>query len=349
MSAQPESILKIDINEDELTHRGLGRTSFTLLHGGVSELAEPEIEVSDLNAEAPRFNILDKLTSKELDAFGLAALGYSNREISNQLDRVIETTRGHINSVCAKLGADDKKTAIQIAIEAGLIERIRVSNEEAKHAKAALQALEEMERQREPEPAKNHLTKGQLEVLEALSKDLTNQQIADLLGKSEATIKFHLKAINRRLGLKNRVEAKRSIIFSEDGELMFAIPLDYNWKEEVMNEDKLNQGDTGPQIAQAKAIEADIEAQLGTEIDATVKAVLGQPGAEGKSVGDLSFPMTNENMLMELVDKNFAPIDAIDTKQIGVNGLVAAIMMTRSNKKSLFFDKDTLPHARNVS
>ena len=51
------------------------------------------------------------------------------------------------------------------------------------------------------------LTPRQLDILQALSRGLTNGEIAKLLGLSTAGIKFHLLTIFRKLGVANRSEA----------------------------------------------------------------------------------------------------------------------------------------------
>lgn len=51
------------------------------------------------------------------------------------------------------------------------------------------------------------LTAGQVRVLELLSSGKTNRQIAELLGLSEGTVKVHLTAIFRALGVESRAQA----------------------------------------------------------------------------------------------------------------------------------------------
>jgi DNA-binding NarL/FixJ family response regulator len=53
------------------------------------------------------------------------------------------------------------------------------------------------------------LTPRQLEVLELIAQDLTNQEIADQLYISENTVKYHVRQILERLDLADRYEAAR--------------------------------------------------------------------------------------------------------------------------------------------
>jgi DNA-binding NarL/FixJ family response regulator len=52
-----------------------------------------------------------------------------------------------------------------------------------------------------------YLSKRQLEVLRLVAEGHTNQQIAEELVIAEATVKSHLRAINKALGAKNRTQA----------------------------------------------------------------------------------------------------------------------------------------------
>jgi DNA-binding NarL/FixJ family response regulator len=51
------------------------------------------------------------------------------------------------------------------------------------------------------------LTERQEQVLEQLKHGISNKQIAEHLGVSEATVKVHISAILKTLGLRSRVEA----------------------------------------------------------------------------------------------------------------------------------------------
>ena len=53
------------------------------------------------------------------------------------------------------------------------------------------------------------LTKREIEVLQLLVQGLANKQIANALGISEHTIKFHISSIYSKLGVNNRAEVVR--------------------------------------------------------------------------------------------------------------------------------------------
>ena len=52
----------------------------------------------------------------------------------------------------------------------------------------------------------DRLTPRQMEVVQLVSKDLSNKEIAEKLGISEKTVKQHLHAIFRKLKVKNRID-----------------------------------------------------------------------------------------------------------------------------------------------
>ena len=58
-----------------------------------------------------------------------------------------------------------------------------------------------------PGDPKKLLTTRELEVLEMASYGLTNMQIASRLSVSVHAVKFHLAAVYRKLGVRNRTEA----------------------------------------------------------------------------------------------------------------------------------------------
>ncbi len=53
------------------------------------------------------------------------------------------------------------------------------------------------------------LTEREVEILGALSRGLSNEQIAKELWVTQQTVKFHLTNVYRKLGVKNRAEALR--------------------------------------------------------------------------------------------------------------------------------------------
>ena len=56
------------------------------------------------------------------------------------------------------------------------------------------------------------LTHRELEVLELLAEGLANKGIAERLGISDQTVKFHVAAIMGKLGTSNRVETVRRAV-----------------------------------------------------------------------------------------------------------------------------------------
>lgn len=62
-------------------------------------------------------------------------------------------------------------------------------------------------RKRQEKESDTALTPRQLEVLQAMARGLTNDQIADELFIAEQTVKNHIRNILRKLGVETRVEA----------------------------------------------------------------------------------------------------------------------------------------------
>jgi DNA-binding NarL/FixJ family response regulator len=58
-------------------------------------------------------------------------------------------------------------------------------------------------------PVQETLTPREIEVLELAGEGLANKEIAERLGISDQTVKFHLGSINGKLGASNRTDAVR--------------------------------------------------------------------------------------------------------------------------------------------
>lgn len=61
------------------------------------------------------------------------------------------------------------------------------------------------------------LTRRQREVLDQLAKGLSNKQIAERLGMSSGTTRTHVAAVLRTLGVRNRLQATKLYLQSEQG------------------------------------------------------------------------------------------------------------------------------------
>jgi DNA-binding NarL/FixJ family response regulator len=67
--------------------------------------------------------ILDSLTGRELEVFGLVAKGMSNQELADALHMSSATAKTHVSRVLMKLDARDRAQLVVIAYETGFIAR----------------------------------------------------------------------------------------------------------------------------------------------------------------------------------------------------------------------------------
>jgi DNA-binding NarL/FixJ family response regulator len=76
---------------------------------------------SDVATEMAKHAADAALTARELDVFRLVASGYANKVISAHLDINEETTKTHVKSILAKLGARDRTHAVSLGLKRGII------------------------------------------------------------------------------------------------------------------------------------------------------------------------------------------------------------------------------------
>jgi DNA-binding NarL/FixJ family response regulator len=62
------------------------------------------------------------------------------------------------------------------------------------------------------EPLVESLTRREIQVLELLAEGLSNKAIANQLGISDQTVKFHVSSISGKLGAANRTDAVRRAV-----------------------------------------------------------------------------------------------------------------------------------------
>jgi NarL family two-component system response regulator YdfI len=103
----------------------------------------------------------------------------------------------------ARLRSELDPTAIEIVGECDTLADI----DAAIRADAVL--LAEDRGQRERNRMEEALTPREIEVLELLADGLPNKAIAERLGISDQTVKFHVASISGKLGAANRTDAVR--------------------------------------------------------------------------------------------------------------------------------------------
>lgn len=106
----------------------------------------------------------------------------------------------------ARLRAELEESSFTIAGEFATLAEARASRIEAD---AIVFADPRGPRRFEQEPFEETLTPRELDVLTLLAEGLANKAIAERLGISDQTVKFHVAAICGKLGASNRTDAVR--------------------------------------------------------------------------------------------------------------------------------------------
>ena len=63
----------------------------------------------------------DALSEREIDILSLIAAGNSNKLVADRLKIVEDTVKGHVKSILAKLGANDRTHAVTVGLKRGII------------------------------------------------------------------------------------------------------------------------------------------------------------------------------------------------------------------------------------
>jgi DNA-binding NarL/FixJ family response regulator len=77
--------------------------------------------LSRQSSEFEASDIPERLTPRETDVIRLMAGGYSNKEISQALNKSEGTIKNHVSNILSKLGVRDRTRAVLKAIELGVI------------------------------------------------------------------------------------------------------------------------------------------------------------------------------------------------------------------------------------
>ena len=114
---------------------------------------------------------------------------------------LILTTFGTSDGIANALNSGATGALMKNAPNARLVESIRAI------AGGARVISEEIERLMEEDPPAKALTPRQMQILEGMTRGLTNQDIATELGIREDRVKGHINTIFEKLGAANRTEA----------------------------------------------------------------------------------------------------------------------------------------------
>lgn len=114
---------------------------------------------------------------------------------------VILTTFGTSDGIANALNAGASGALMKSAPNSQLVETIRAV------ARGERAISEDVERLMEEDPPAKALTPRQMEILDGLTRGLTNQDIAKELGIREDRVKGHVNTIFAKLGAANRTEA----------------------------------------------------------------------------------------------------------------------------------------------
>lgn len=88
-------------------------------HALLSTLVEDAVE-----KPAPNRELIEDLTPREKDVLGLIVLGYTNRQIAEELSISVRTVEGHRSNLSEKIGSHSRADLVRYARENDLIDGI---------------------------------------------------------------------------------------------------------------------------------------------------------------------------------------------------------------------------------
>jgi DNA-binding NarL/FixJ family response regulator len=136
---------------------------------------------------------LDVVTASERRLLGLLALGLTNNQIGERVGVNEHTVKRHLRVVFRKVGASDRTAAALRAQELGFVETL-----EDGWLQAGLVVSN---------PAFTRLSGDERRTLALVSRGLSNRDIARTLNLAESTVKNRLRAMFKKLGVRDRTQA----------------------------------------------------------------------------------------------------------------------------------------------
>jgi DNA-binding NarL/FixJ family response regulator len=132
------------------------------------------------------------LTSQECSVLRRVAAGLTNRQISRYLGISEKTVKNHLSAIFRKIGvASRTQAAVYVLQSLG-------DGEQDEYSPQNGCGLSDWAR---------NLSSREHSVLRLVAAGLTNRQISRYLGISEKTVKNHLSAIFRKIGVASRTQA----------------------------------------------------------------------------------------------------------------------------------------------
>lgn len=163
----------------------------------VGEAADGQAAVEEARRTDPDVVIMDVVMPR-MD--GIAATAALHREFP-RAKILLLTTFSNSADISAALAAGACGALLKSSDDDEIVRAIRLVHSGEHYVSPAVGQLLEVD------PPPPELTQKQLEILDAVTRGLTNTDISRQFGIAEITVKNHLKVIFTKLGAANRAEA----------------------------------------------------------------------------------------------------------------------------------------------
>jgi DNA-binding NarL/FixJ family response regulator len=188
-----------------------GFYTIKLYHGAPAPAQPPKRESSPVDGGMdPLIERIASLTRTQRKVLRLLAEGLSNREVGRRLGTSEGTVKIHVTAVLQRLGVRSRTHAAVVVagVDFDAIPDQTPAKRRVVRARSMVKYSDGCARHDTTvEVAGCWLTRRQIDVLHQLAEGKANKVIAQDLGVSEGTIKVHMTALFKAIGVTNRVQA----------------------------------------------------------------------------------------------------------------------------------------------
>jgi DNA-binding NarL/FixJ family response regulator len=175
-----------------------GTAALNLIRSTLPDIAILDVNLPDMNGQ----QITRQLATEKIDTRVVLLTAYDDTE------QVIHAMRAGARAYCAKDIKPDKLSQVIRTVMQGMYYVGQQSMDEVERRNWLNQQTEQAAKPySDPGEPFHPLSNREMEVLECVTRGMSNKEIATSLGISHQTVKNHVTAILRKIGVEDRTQA----------------------------------------------------------------------------------------------------------------------------------------------